>query len=125
MGLASAGGAADAGARPLLMGAVTLKPEAFVPLLPTTTHTITSTATSAATSTSSATSIGTSTNIASASSPAGADQVDQQAPEQLGSGPAWWWFVVGAAVAGGAVAACALVVQKKRQKSVEVAGSQV
>merc|ERR1712039_312986 len=51
--LASMGRAADAGVTPVSMGAVTFQPEAFVPLLPTTTRTLTSTATSTATSTSS------------------------------------------------------------------------
>merc|ERR1712107_875691 len=82
------------------------------------------TVTTTATSTSSATSTETDTSMGSPSSAAGTEEVDQVPQQHVGSGPAWWWFVVGAAAAGGAVAACALVVQK-RQKSVEVAGSQV
>lgn len=124
--LAFTGGASEASMRPMFMGAVTFQPEKFVPLLPTMTRTstITSTATSTATSTSSVTGTATSTS-AGISPPAGADSVDKPQDQPAGSGPAWWWFVVGSAVAGGAVAACALATQKRRQKSVDVAGSQV
>jgi len=118
--------ATGAGEGPVVVGAVTFHPEAFVPLLPTTTRTLTSTATSTATATATSTSTSTeaSTSVGLRSSPA-VDGPQHLQADAGSSGPAWWWFVVGAAVAGGAVAAAALAIQRRKQKDVEVTGSQV
>merc|ERR1712176_413008 len=93
--LAVGGQAMVSGSGQISVGAVTFKPEAFVPPIPTTTTKfMPPTATS--TTTSSVTSIATSTSTGTG---AGTMQTAGDA-----SGPAWWWFVVGG-VAVGATAA--------------------
>merc|ERR1712186_295003 len=96
--LAVGGQAMGSGSGQISVGAVTFKPEAFVPPIPTTTTKfVPPTATSTATGT-------------------GTMQTTGDV-----SGPAWWWFVVGGVAVGAAAAVVVLLFQKARKGADELA----
>jgi len=122
------------GGHQVSVGAVTFKPEAFVPPIPTTTTkfappTATSTATSAATSTATSTSSPTLVSTAvvttteavrtstSTGTGAGAGLIHTTGDP---SGPDWWWFVVGGVAVGAAAAVVMLLFQKARKGAEEL-----
>merc|ERR1711920_26019 len=94
--LAVAGQAMGSGSGQISVGAVTFKPEAFVPPIPTTTKAV-----------STSTSTGTGTGM-------------MQTTGDV-SGPAWEWFVVGGVAVGAAAAAVVLLFQKARKGADELA----
>merc|ERR1712061_20003 len=100
--LAVAGQAMGSGSGQISVGAVTFKPEAFVPPIPTTTTKfVPPTATSTATSTGMGTGMMQTTGDV--------------------SGPAWEWFVVGGVAVGAAAAVVVLLFQKARKGADELA----
>merc|ERR1712083_1072137 len=116
-----------AGSGQVSVGAVTFKPEAFVPPIPTTTTkfvppTATSTATSTATvsPTLVSTVVVTTTEALSTSTSTGTGTGMMQTTGDV-SGPAWWWFVVGGVAVGAAAAVVVLLFQKARKGADELA----
>merc|ERR1712087_949725 len=116
------------GSGQISVGAVTFKPEAFVPPIPTTTTkfvppTAASTATSTATSTTMSptlisTVVVTTTEAVSTSTSTGTGMMQTTGDV---SGPAWWWFVVGGVAVGAAAAVVVLLFQKARKGADELA----
>jgi len=134
--LAIGGQALRAGSGQISVGAVTFKPEAFVPPIPTTTtkfapptatSTGTSTATGTATSTSSPTLVSTAAvttteavrTSTSTSTGTGAGTGLMHTTGDS-SGPDWWWFVIGGVAVGAAAAVVMLLVQKARKGAEEL-----
>merc|ERR1712176_1275878 len=117
--LAIGGQALGAGSGQISVGAVTFKPEAFVPPIPTTTTKFvppTATSTSTATSTATSTTVSptlvsevvvTTTEAVSTSTSTGTGAGTMQTTG-VPSGPAWWWFVIGGVAVGAAAAVVVL-----------------
>jgi len=110
------------------VSAVTLKPEAFVPVLPTTTTvppttTIPVTTTTTTPETTSTTARRTSTTTTMTTTPA-SPEYSPNPTDRHGGAPAWWLFALGAGVAGVAVVACVIVVSRRR-KDADTGGSVV
>jgi len=111
----------------MAVGAVSLQPQRFTPLVPTTTATTTSTSTATRTSTRTSTTTATSAaQVSRTSGPVAKDLPSNGSvrdasdkKEQL----SWWWFVVGGVVCGGAVVVC--FIATKRQKRVPQASGSV
>lgn len=99
--------------RQVSVGAVSLQPEVFVPVVPTT-----ATTTLATTSTSTSTIAATQTSSSAAAGASASADEDVAMQEDVGSSPSWWWFLIGAAISGGAVLACVMAT-KKRKTSAE------
>merc|ERR1712157_653339 len=118
------------GSGQISVGAVTFKPEAFVPLMPTTTTkfvppTTTRTATSTFTSTITlsptlVSEVDVTTEAVSTSTSTGTGAGMMQTTDDP-SGPAWWLFVVGGVAVGAAGAVVALLLQKARKGADELA----
>merc|ERR1711920_498388 len=124
--LAVAGQAMGSGSGQISVGAVTFKPEAFVPPIPTTTTkfvppTATSTATSTTVSPTLVSTVVVTTTLAlSTSTSTGTGRGMMQTTGDI-SGPAWWWFVVGGVAVGAAAAVVVLLFQKARKGADEMA----
>merc|ERR1719277_913100 len=122
------------GSGQIRVGAVTFKPEAFVPLMPTTTTkfvppTATSTATSTFTRTVTSTTtlsptlvseVDVTTEAVSTSTSTGTGAGMMQTTDDP-SGPAWWLFVGAGVAVGAAGAVVALLLQKARKGADELA----
>lgn len=101
------------------VSAVTIKPEAFVPLRPTTT-TLPTTTTMTPSTTSTTSAARTSAkevvlDVESATTTAEAvPRIYTNTPESQDNTPSWWLFALGAGAAGAAVVACVVVVSWRR-----------
>merc|ERR1712203_133909 len=122
--LAIGGQAMGAGSGQVSVGAVTFKPEAFVPPIPTTTTKfVPPTATSIATSTTSlvSTVVVTTTEVVRTSTSTGTGtSTGLMHTTSDPSGPDWWLFVVGGVAVGAAAAVVMLLFQKARKGADEL-----